>query len=206
MVRLLICSAGLQGLKLELQPGTNLVGRNGSNHCPLQHPSISGGHCEITLTDGLVFVRDLGSTNGTFIDWERVTASTELHPGQMLRIGEVDLVLEQGEALPPVAIPVITAPELPTPLPADEQVCANHAHFIALFQCTECGKLFCRQCVHQIRLVGKKPNRFCPACKGQCAPYQPAGAKKENFLTRAWRKATGLKKTLKLHSKDDHRS
>ena len=205
MVKLLICSAGLQGLKLELQPGINRVGRNATNECPLQHPSISGVHCEVTFSDGLVFVRDLGSTNGTFIDCEPALTSTELHPGQMLRIGEVDLVLEQGDALPHVAIPVVTAPEPVTPLPEDAGACAKHPHLIALFQCTQCQKLFCKQCVHQVRLVGKKPKRFCPACKGQCVPYQPQAAKKENFLTRAWRKATGLKKTLRLYSKDDQR-
>ena len=89
---------------LVLQPGKNTLGRNPANSVVIEEPSISGFHCEITLNDGLVTVKDLNSTNGTFIDGERVSEAT-LKPGSALQLGSAQFdfslaAAAQSEAAP----------------------------------------------------------------------------------------------------------
>jgi pSer/pThr/pTyr-binding forkhead associated (FHA) protein len=47
-----------------------------------------------------VVVKDLGSTNGTFVNGERVTTEHGLKPGQILRLGQIEMRLETGEGMP----------------------------------------------------------------------------------------------------------
>ncbi len=66
-----------------------LVGRKGGEcDIALEHPSISKLHCAIARTDGLLFVRDLGSTNGTKVNGQRVTRGALL-PGDELTFANI---------------------------------------------------------------------------------------------------------------------
>lgn len=49
-----------------------LVGRNEECELRLDHKSVSKLHCILVKTDGLILVRDLGSTNGTRVNGQRV--------------------------------------------------------------------------------------------------------------------------------------
>jgi hypothetical protein len=94
-----------------LRPGSNTVGRSETNSLVIEHPSISGRHCEVVWEAATVRVRDLGSTNGTFIDRQPVQEGS-LRVGQFLSLGGVELVLaERAEGTPP--------PELQMPPPPD---------------------------------------------------------------------------------------
>jgi pSer/pThr/pTyr-binding forkhead associated (FHA) protein len=53
---------------------------------------VSRLHCQITATAESLHVKDLGSTNGTFVNGERVDTA-ELHNGDRLSVGRVDLVV-----------------------------------------------------------------------------------------------------------------
>jgi hypothetical protein len=75
-----------------LQPGANSFGRYETNLHVLSHPSVSGRHCEVHWEGDSILARDLGSTNGTFVEGRRIGESP-LHLGQTLRLGSVDLVL-----------------------------------------------------------------------------------------------------------------
>lgn len=85
---------------LNLRPGINLVGRAEGNHHVIPHGSISSRHCEIVLNDGAISVRDLSSTNGTFIDDQPVQQQPLAH-GQRLKFGGVEYVLEAPETAAP---------------------------------------------------------------------------------------------------------
>lgn len=74
-------------LKLSL-PAT--IGRSREAKIKLVHNQVSRVHCEFFEQDGLLHVRDLGSTNGTYVGDERVTESA-IQPGQTVTIGAVKL-------------------------------------------------------------------------------------------------------------------
>ncbi|MBI5387480.1 MAG: FHA domain-containing protein [Verrucomicrobia bacterium] len=93
-----------------LRPGANSFGRRDTNDYLIDDASVSGRHCEVTWNGESVQVRDLGSTNGTFIDGRQVTEST-LAPGQVLRLGSVDLCFL------PATEPTVEALGSPNPQP-----------------------------------------------------------------------------------------
>jgi hypothetical protein len=97
-----------------LRPGSNTFGRSGANLHVIPHPSVSNCHCEVVWDGDSVVVRDLGSTNGTFINGQRVQQAV-LGPGQILRLGSVEGVFEVPDSVPAVAEPA-PAPPLAPPL------------------------------------------------------------------------------------------
>lgn len=58
--------------KLEIGLTPITIGRHGDNRLCLPDPFISGHHCTVTFEDGVIWVTDRGSTNGTFIDGIRI--------------------------------------------------------------------------------------------------------------------------------------
>lgn len=69
-----------------------IVGRKPDCDIRIPVPSVSREHCEIVLEDGKLKVRDLGSSNGTYVNRERVQES-ELGPGSMLGVGPAVFVV-----------------------------------------------------------------------------------------------------------------
>lgn len=85
-----------QGKPIVLKNDVILVGRN-EEMCELvvNRNSISKLHCLLVKTDGLLFVRDLGSTNGTRVNGQRVTRGALL-PGDELAFGSTRFKVELG--------------------------------------------------------------------------------------------------------------
>jgi pSer/pThr/pTyr-binding forkhead associated (FHA) protein len=72
------------GDPIRLTDDITVVGRKrASVDLFLDHSNISKMHCLIVKTDGLLFVRDLGSTNGTKVNGQRITRGALL-PGDEL--------------------------------------------------------------------------------------------------------------------------
>jgi len=74
------------GDPIPLLKPTLLVGRRESSDIVLRFPNVSGTHCELSIVDGHWTVRDLGSSNGTKVNGNRITES-RLDPGDKLSIG-----------------------------------------------------------------------------------------------------------------------
>ena len=64
---------------------TLLIGRRESCDIVLRFPNVSGSHCELSLVAGYWVVRDLGSSNGTKVNGQRVTEA-RLDPGAQLSV------------------------------------------------------------------------------------------------------------------------
>jgi pSer/pThr/pTyr-binding forkhead associated (FHA) protein len=79
------------------------VGRVEDNTFHLPQGSVSSHHAEILLRGTEVVIKDLNSTNGTFINGQQVTGEAVLKPGQTLRLGQVELKLDDGSAPAPAA-------------------------------------------------------------------------------------------------------
>jgi hypothetical protein len=88
MPTLRIESGPLAGQSFLLRPGKTQIGRRDDNIIQLGDASISGLHCEIVCSAGEIRIRDLGSTNGTFLDGARVQESL-LQTGQTFVLGSV---------------------------------------------------------------------------------------------------------------------
>lgn len=93
MAKLVVHTESLKGLTHELKVERTTVGRVEDNTFPIAEPSVSSHHAEILLKGTDVVIKDLNSTNGTFINGERITEAT-LKPGQTLRLGNVELKLD----------------------------------------------------------------------------------------------------------------
>lgn len=79
-----------------LREGANSVGREGD--ILLQEAGVSRKHAEVVLQDGRVTVRDLGSTNGTFIGDTRLgEEEADLTPGQKVRFATTELTLSMPD-------------------------------------------------------------------------------------------------------------
>jgi len=97
MAKLVVLSEGFTGLTCELKADKTTVGRLEDNAFQISEPSVSSHHCELTQRGTDLLVKDLNSTNGTFINGEKV-AEAVLKPGQILRLGQVEMRLESGAA------------------------------------------------------------------------------------------------------------
>lgn len=111
MAKLVVLTQSMAGRSCELAAERTTIGRVEDNAFQIAEPSVSSRHCEILLRGSDVVVKDLNSTNGTFINGEKVTAEAVLKPGQTLRLGNIDLRLEvPGAAAAPAAPPTPAAP------------------------------------------------------------------------------------------------
>src|SRR3954470_15456238 len=108
MAKLVLLSAGLTGRTHELTADKTTIGRVEDNTFQIAEPSVSSHHCEIFLRGTDVVVKDLNSTNGTFISGEKV-AETTLKPGQILRLGQIEMRLETDAAPVPAGMGVAPA-------------------------------------------------------------------------------------------------
>ncbi len=161
------------------------IGRAEGNDFTVPDGSVSSVHAELVLDGGTLIIRDLGSTNGTFIYDQRVQQAI-VEPGQSFRLGNVQFSFEQEteliqEALPPPSAPVHmhlapTAPAAPASSSMDSQngpgtvagpICFYHPVSAAAYSCTKCCHDLCAACAKQ-ELIGGKRFPFCRHCGGKC--------------------------------------
>lgn len=103
----------------ELNKGIVTIGRDITNDIVINDPEVSRHHCRLTQTGSGYTVEDLGSTNGTFVNGQRLTGQRALTSNDMLGLGEtVTLAYEaQGAstaaAMEPREAPTMTGPAAP---------------------------------------------------------------------------------------------
>src|SRR5882757_8700801 len=109
MAKLVVLSAGMTGRTHELKVDKTTIGRVEDNTFQIAEPSVSSHHCEILLRGTEVLVKDLNSTNGTFINGEKVS-ETVLKPGQTLRLGQIEMKLETDASAGAGSAPAASTP------------------------------------------------------------------------------------------------
>ena len=99
----------------KLVPGVYRVGSSPASHLQIDRPSVSGRHAQIAVTDTDVKIMDLDSSNGTFLDGERVgNEPVKALPGSVIKIGDVEILLV-GPEVPKGDLEV--KENIPTPRP-----------------------------------------------------------------------------------------
>jgi predicted component of type VI protein secretion system len=103
-----------------------VIGRSSDATLKIKSSRISRNHCEIDQFEGELTVRDLESSNGTYVNGHRIAEVTYLSPGDELRIGPLTLRAEYEVAKPPE----FTESAQPEPMVATGSLPAgaDHAH------------------------------------------------------------------------------
>ena len=72
------------------------VGQDLHNDIVEDYPMVSGQHCRISLSGGNLFIEDLGSTNGTYVNRRRISPhqKTPFHPSDAIHLGTHQLFLD----------------------------------------------------------------------------------------------------------------
>ncbi len=123
MAKLVILNQGMTGRTFDLTVERTTVGRVEDNTFQIADGSVSSHHAEIILRGPDIVIKDLNSTNGSFIGGEKIT-ETILKPGQILKFGQVELRIDDGSpvtAPPPASAPAPGAPPASAPTPAPEK-------------------------------------------------------------------------------------
>src|SRR3954453_3660260 len=94
---------------LKLTDGVTTVGRQDECQIRIKSSQVSRRHCELFEKKGLLLVKDLASSNGTFVNGKKIQGQQVLEPGDELMIGQVTLrVAKVGEEPPVKSIPSST--------------------------------------------------------------------------------------------------
>ena len=176
----------------DLHAGLNTVGRNPTNDVVIHEASVSSFHAEITLDQNGAWVRDLQSTNGTFVDDEPIT-EREIRSGQVLQFGTVPFRLETEDIhisipKPPTPVVPVTAVVAAPPLRDGTPACSRDPSLPATHRCVKCSRIFHYDNLHVLRLSGGTAQMlFCPECNGLVEPIpgvDPTRARRPNLLSR----------------------
>lgn len=108
-----------------------VIGRDPQCQLRPASPAVSKQHCGISVREGKVFVRDCGSTNGTFLNGEQIAGEREAKAGDRLRVGplEFDLQIEATVPAIPAAVPARAAAPAPAkPVAAKKSTVGSSAN------------------------------------------------------------------------------
>ena len=96
MAELVISSDGVETQHVHLLKDRTTLGRRHHNDIALADLSVSGMHCVFERLAGVIWLTDVGSTNGTFVNGERI-ASTRLIDGDQIAIGRTAITFRAGK-------------------------------------------------------------------------------------------------------------
>jgi predicted component of type VI protein secretion system len=95
--QLVMRSGPTPGKVFELSKNENYIGRDISNDIVVNDSEVSRKHARLVLQAGSFVLEDLGSTNGTFVNGQRLMGPHVLKPGELIMLGEnVGLAFEAG--------------------------------------------------------------------------------------------------------------
>lgn len=103
-VKLFVFKSDGSSREIPLKSGQYLVGRGKEATLRIPLPSVSREHCLITVEDENLSVKDLGSSNGTYRNRQRVTEAN-LEPGDALGVGDITIVVQINGQPEPVPAP-----------------------------------------------------------------------------------------------------
>ena len=76
------------------------IGRRSNASLSIANPTVSGAHAEIHNLEGTLYIRDLGSTNGSFVNGKQINGdATSLKEGDLIQLGRVVLRLKRRQDL-----------------------------------------------------------------------------------------------------------
>jgi pSer/pThr/pTyr-binding forkhead associated (FHA) protein len=102
LASLLVRSGSLKGRRLPVKVPVVNIGRAEFNDVVIADPSVSTSHAKLQRRDDVWVLTDLGSTNGTFVEGERLSGEVALGPGTTVKFGEVAVLFEPLDESVPI--------------------------------------------------------------------------------------------------------
>ncbi len=101
--RLILQSGMSIGTEYPLDKQEVVLGRDPTNDLVINDPEVSRRHLRFVLEGTSYRIEDLGSTNGTFIQGQRITTPVLLRPGEVITLGEKIVLRFEATAFDPNA-------------------------------------------------------------------------------------------------------
>jgi len=102
LASLLVRTGALKGRRLPVKVPVVNIGRAEFNDIVIADPSVSTSHAKLQRRDDIWMLTDLNSTNGTFVEGERLSGEVALVPGTTVKFGEVAMLFEPFDTAAPV--------------------------------------------------------------------------------------------------------
>lgn len=93
-VSLIVNRGKSAGKEIVIPTPVFLIGRGEDCHLRPKSDAISRRHCELSIEKNAVWVKDLGSRNGTLVNGEKIADRVELQSGDVVRIGKLEFQLK----------------------------------------------------------------------------------------------------------------
>lgn len=105
-----------EGFSIPLQSGATVLGRAADADIVIRSPKVSRSHARIVVGADRCVLEDLGSTNGTWVNGERVTSPRELAHGDRIRVGRGERIYQFASGDPDAeTVPSVSAPSSAEP-------------------------------------------------------------------------------------------
>ena len=98
-----------------------LLGRDLANDIPISDPEVSRNHARFVMRDDSIVVEDLGSTNGTFLNGQRIASPMQLRLGDVITFGENIVMIFEKATMDPDATVVGSRADYIAPAPQEPQ-------------------------------------------------------------------------------------
>ena len=123
--QLIMRSGPTPGASFILEGDQLTVGRDATNEIVINDAEISRRHARLTFQGGKYVLEDLGSTNGTFVNGQRLAGPRVLKAGEVVQFGEQIMLVFEATTIdagatvvsPRVAVAVPSVPRPSTPVP-----------------------------------------------------------------------------------------
>jgi len=104
-LRLVVVKGRPEGMEIPLPMPQFLIGRDPRCNLRPSSDSVSKLHCAVVQRKDEVFVRDLKSSNGTFVNNDRIHGEVKVKDGDLIKVGPLVLAVKievaEGDAMPP---------------------------------------------------------------------------------------------------------
>ena len=99
MARMVVLNPSNGGREYSLSGPSFRIGRSRENELVLDEDQVSGHHALMFYWEGVVWMEDLGSRSGTYVNGERVDRCVPLHDKDLIEIGTMTLQLKTPEVM-----------------------------------------------------------------------------------------------------------
>ncbi|MEW6084709.1 MAG: FHA domain-containing protein [Chloroflexota bacterium] len=127
--QLIMRSGPTPGATFALEGDQLTIGRDSSNEITINDAEVSRRHARLTFQGGKFVLEDLGSTNGTFVNGQRLAGPRVLKAGEVVSFGEQIVLVFEATTFDPAAtvaspraaaVPSASRPVTPPPAPAQQ--------------------------------------------------------------------------------------